>query len=513
MNYLKKITAIIIGVALSVLTFGMLNVATANEGPHGAYNLTTEKCAGCHRPHTANRTKLLKTSTYDLTGNGVNTDIADFCFSCHRDGSGANNNVYGGYFMGYKGPGDAGVTGDVTSNPWPGEPTNTSHLGTKNAGLNGGGFSTTIDYWASTDADGSSAVGANQTRRLPFNGRTSRGVNFDDTQTSTLANGTNVNHFDHGTASLEAATSYHNALDDTKTWTVWGSLASGSSSTVSVGPGMLITLKCTSCHDQHGSRHYRILRDSRSNPALLTSAGWVNQLDEYGAAKATQYPSTTTQIQSWEKEFNSSSFTKDYTSYSYKMNSGVSLSDFCKTCHSQYYSSNEVPTSSDPSKASYASYDAGDGLGNVRRYRHFTEATIDRAPGGCSAGTNCAGANLNKWVQLPLASGSNVSAAGERNGVDIYLASIDAANDYIVCTTCHFAHGTTATMVDGSKVGPTSLATATGSAPGNSNLLRLDNRGVCEDCHGWTPTIQETGDVCSNEYGDEITDCAAPIGQ
>jgi hypothetical protein len=42
------------------------------------------------------------------------------------------------------------------------------------------------------------------------------------------------------------------------------------------------------------------------------------------------------------------------------------------------------------------------------------------------------------------------------------------------CITCHFAHGTNAQIT----------GYASNVAPANdSALLRLDNRGVCQDCH------------------------------
>ena len=47
------------------------------------------------------------------------------------------------------------------------------------------------------------------------------------------------------------------------------------------------------------------------------------------------------------------------------------------------------------------------------------------------------------------------------------------AGDIVACQTCHFPHGTTATMT----------ALATGPNTADSALLRLDNRGVCEVCH------------------------------
>lgn len=457
--------------------------------------MVTAKCAICHRPHTAALDFLLKgDGVTDVTGNGVNTDIADFCLSCHKDGAGANNNVYGGFFMGYAGPGNAGSTADPTTNPWLLEPTNTANLGTRSAGLNGGGFVTAKPYFGSPN-------------KLTYNGRTKRGVPWTDPIGGT--------HYNHSSTDPVAVTSAHNALDDTKMWTVWGSVSVSDvnwNPCDNCGPGMVVTITCNSCHDQHGSNNYRLLRDSDSHGLGILPGSiefliinWNDQVNEFGVGPQ-KYPPANEPIESWENEFVAGGLTKDYTSYSYKYGStaDATISDFCKTCHSQYY--NETAAS----LQSYTSYDAGDGLGQVDRFRHYTEATFDTAPGGCTAGQGCAAENLNKWVQLPFASRGNV-VLGQRNGYPVFVASIDPSNDYMICTTCHQAHGTTATVGQAARVGPT--AGAQGSDPGHSNLLRLNNRGVCEDCHGWTPAKDEDGEPCPNNYGsDDISNCASPIG-
>lgn len=126
----------------------MTGLASANDGPHGNYILLTDKCAGCHRVHTSIHTKLLK--------GGPN--YANFCFTCHKDGLGANTDVYNGQF-----------TGGVTD--W-----NTQSHGEASAGLNGSSFS----------------------KAFEFTGRSGRIT---------------------GQASV---TSLHNALDDTIDYTAWG---------------------------------------------------------------------------------------------------------------------------------------------------------------------------------------------------------------------------------------------------------------------------------------------------
>ena len=56
-------------------------------------------------------------------------------------------------------------------------------------------------------------------------------------------------------------------------------------------------------------------------------------------------------------------------------------------------------------------------------------------------------------------------------------------NDTVVCSTCHLAHGT-ATAMTGFADPAFDPDGPTGPIPaGDSSLLRLDNRGVCEVCH------------------------------
>lgn len=474
---------------LSVMCLGLFltQPVQANEGPHGSYTLSTANCAGCHRPHTATGNKLLRGDAVDTTiGNGTNYDIADFCFSCHKDGVGANNNVYAGYYMGYAGPGDAGTSTDATSNPWPFESTNTAQLGTRNAGLNGGGFNSAKVYWGSP-------------QKMTYNGRTKRGVDWTDPVGGT--------HFNHTATGESAVSSYHNALDDTRSWTVWGSLMAGSTAATAKGPGMIVTLKCTSCHDQHGSAHYRILRDSRSDQRISSLIpGFVEQLDHYGADMTTNYPETSRRIMSWEKEFSGvNALTKDYTSYAYKASAdlGGTLSDFCRRCHSQYYAVGWIAYS-------YAPYDAGDGLGQISRWRHQTAWFLAACPGKCPNQV-CGAYNLNRWVQLPLAVRAGAAPGGATDGKisgrPVYEADLHGSM-IMVCTTCHQAHGTASNVVADAQVGPTRIAQ--GSDPGHTNLLRMDNRGICEDCHGWSPQKDENGVPCSRQY--DPTSCVDPIG-
>jgi mono/diheme cytochrome c family protein len=87
------------------------------------------------------------------------------------------------------------------------------------------------------------------------------------------------------------------------------------------------------------------------------------------------------------------------------------------------------------------------------RYRHAV---------GMGLGTEKA-ANLNGHTKLPVEQGAYNAAIG--------------SDDIMNCLTCHQAHGSSAAMSDSSIVGPSQ------NADNRSALLRLANRGVCQDCH------------------------------
>ena len=78
--------AVFVGLLVWSGVFGLFGIAQANNGPHGSYTKTTDKCGGCHRTHTGGQPNLLKGST-----------VSELCLSCH-DGSGANTNVWDGLY-------------------------------------------------------------------------------------------------------------------------------------------------------------------------------------------------------------------------------------------------------------------------------------------------------------------------------------------------------------------------------------------------------------------------------
>lgn len=199
--------------------------------------------------------------------------------------------------------------------------------------------------------------------------------------------------------------------------------------------GNTISLSCTSCHDPDGSSNYRILKD------LVNGKNVAN----YVTSNETGFSDSLSEDPNVYQNYD-----PNYTAPNYKTptESARGIGGWCASCHDNYKSSN-VEIDAKGKKHFY--YIGADGK---KRYHHAINAPIGNNPTG------------NTTTDLPL---EKNSAATPDN---------DPGN-YVMCLTCHRVHGTDSTMTDNAKVGP-----AQGSpASGQSTLLRLNNRGVCQNCH------------------------------
>ncbi|MCF6278133.1 MAG: hypothetical protein L3J16_05205 [Anaerolineales bacterium] len=92
-------------------------------------------------------------------------------------------------------------------------------------------------------------------------------------------------------------------------------------------------------------------------------------------------------------------------------------------------------------------------------------------------GSILAGATYTHRIGMSYAYGSNANPEGgwtDSLGTTVSLPLAETGtNNTVECQTCHLPHGTSASMT----------AAADGPNQAGSNLLRLDNRGVCEACH------------------------------
>jgi len=208
---------------------------------------------------------------------------------------------------------------------------------------------------------------------------------------------------------------------DGSTGTAWGNGEIGS------GPGTAIPLSCTSCHDPHGRASttgeptYRLLRAIPINSGASTGVDVEDETDKVYTVSDTAQKS------------GNQYFGEDYGSR------GDQLSEWCSQCHTRYL----APGGS-------GSTDSGD---PIFAYRHLTQGSPS-----CS---------LCHDVH-----GGTMPTGGPMFSHDV------------TCVTCHVAHGTSASM--GGYAGNVEWPDGATDPSGNnrSSLLRVDNRGTCQLCHG-----------------------------
>lgn len=441
----RLLFAVVLGL---LLIAAFATTATADAGPHGKFNGSTEACASCHRAHSAASSDgfLLVTS-----------DVYALCTSCHN-GSGAYTNVVDGYF-------DTS-TGDPGKATWA---ATTGTAGESGLGLFGGGFVNArmlTDYGDSPTAAPTTNTGAN--------------VNSSTTAWALL------NAYDSAQAAPvgRAVTSHH--VVNGGAGTVWGSGPFQTSATSPFGAGSM-TLDCTSCHDPHGNAgkdptgksipSYRLLRytPSGSNGYEITAS----------VGNGTAFAWNTAVVPSA---------------------AGVTVPD---PTVKWYTPNNDVAL--DPSVASYRArtgeiYVANfAGLGDYmgRYFAYQRPAAVAGVTGGTTYIT-CGTPTTGSQTACAAASGTafNNVAAQDKLGFwcatchDRYLAqggvtrttdTTDPGYHYrhrsqgngtnlgqYTCVSCHNAHGT---------VSQASPLASSATYAGDSALLKADNRAICIRCH------------------------------
>lgn len=440
----RLLFAVVLGL---ILIAAFATTATADAGPHGKFNGSTEACASCHRAHSAASSDgfLLVTS-----------DVYALCTSCH-DGSGAYTNVVDGYF-------DTS-TGDPSKATWA---ATTGTAGESGVGLFGGGF---VNARMLTDFGNNAAAEPT----------TNTGTNINSSTTAWAI----LNAYDSGQGAPtgRAVTSHHVVTGGAGT--VWGSGAFQTAATTSPFGAGSFTLECTSCHDPHGNAgkdatgrsvpSYRLLRytpDGSTGYEIAANVGSGNTF-------------------TWNTAVVPSS-------------AGVSVPDPTV----KWYTPNNDATL-DPSVTSYRArageiYVAnfagiGDYMGRYFAYRR--PAAVASGTGtfitcgtpttgsqtACGAATGTAFNNvpaqdvLGYWCALChdryLAQGGVTRTTDTTDPGYHYRhrsqGNTGTAGQY-TCVSCHNAHGT---------VAQASALASSATYANDSALLKADNRAVCVRCH------------------------------
>jgi predicted CXXCH cytochrome family protein len=189
----KLLSAVVIGLLLVAV---LATTAMADNGPHGGFTATTEKCAGCHRAHSAKSNDGFLLNA---------TDVYALCMTCHKGGAGAYTDVANGVYF------NGAVTGLAA--PYGAQ-------GDKGAVLFGGAFEFSPAPHTWNGKDGYDTAGTLLGTAAAITSR-------------------------HGVKGLDAGTG-----------TVWGSNDVNVAADVWTAPATATasdnTLTCTSCHDPHG---------------------------------------------------------------------------------------------------------------------------------------------------------------------------------------------------------------------------------------------------------------------
>jgi len=231
--------------------------------------------------------------------------------------------------------------------------------------------------------------------------------------------------------------------------------------TVSVPVTSEHEVDCATCHDPHGSPNYRILKtqvngnqvgeyvNNPTNPEDPDPDGWVTSVEEGwpigGFRLNTAYPDYT-------PDYTTPRHAKGYDMLTGDENADKGMSGWCAGCHEVYLGDTTMQAKADRSAAGSAS-EGAEAPGGAARHRHPINVPLSNYNGPDKGSVRA------EDSPLPLAHDPDASG----NGID----GGNESSDWIECLTCHRAHGTVATMTDGTT----------------SALLREDNRGVCQSYH------------------------------
>jgi predicted CXXCH cytochrome family protein len=473
----------------TLLVLALATTVTADNGPHGGFNGSTDACASCHRIHSAKGdTNLLVEGT-----------IWALCTSCH-DGTGAFTNVVDGYYDTTIPATDS--EGKATSS---GGPTGTQ--GDAANGLFAGGFTNTrmlTDYGNGSNEGTGGVMGLAEPSK-----------NAAADMNNSIYGWARTNAYDsvRRLPGPRPTTSTHDVYTVGRSGTVWGSGNFQTLVTVSPFGASTMTgateLECTSCHNPHGNAGKNALGQAIPSYRILNYAP-----DALG--------------------FEVTSITGVGTNYSWRTDVIIAPAGFTSTSGvsvpepaTAWYTPN-TDYRRDGTLLAYSgtvngtniavAYFAGLGDYGAKYYMYrrpaltvsgaaVTSGTVIGCRTGGTTGVLTVPATACPAATIVSPAFDNV-ASQDKLGYwcatchDRYLAkgggtvatlgtrvtdSLDPGYHYrhrsqgngtttgqYTCVSCHNAHGTSATA---------SALSAGATYAGDSALLKADNRAICARCH------------------------------
>jgi predicted CXXCH cytochrome family protein len=198
-------------------------------------------------------------------------------------------------------------------------------------------------------------------------------------------------------------------------------------------PALVLTFTCVSCHNGHGGKNdnYRLLKGAGNTKIYPANNSWNPQTATVSAFAIVKDASVGEEVY---------------------MVSGNT--EFCSACHLDYDNGNAWVKG--------GVYGTTGSVVTANVYKH--PVTVGSVVYSVQIDANhSAGLYPTSGDVLPLQYHSGATGDDKRTAV--------------VCSTCHFAHGTYKTF------NVPLPANGTSSVASNQKMLRLDNYGVCQSCH------------------------------
>lgn len=533
---MRRLTLLTLVVALMLVLAG--GVAYANFAIHGGYVADTDACAGCHRAHTATSmiTWLDKGGTsHNALLVGPPTDqVYIFCYVCHSAGApGAATDVEQGILDTTLSPGGALDASATVNAPLNGGGFSTAYYAPSGTLQNVTSFHEYLG--GSPQAWGSS-------KEVAYNIKMDC-ISCHDPHGSSnyrilkdYVNGHEVGGFLGNVASdpdpdpypwvISAETGYPYAGDvDPLTGTVaptdgfrkhrqyptytpsytWARYAKGSNGLGVEEKRTGMSGWCTACHENYMNA-VGVTPNAKYTATATVGDGTIstpnsNDVDWDADRRNTVVAILQGNISSVATTLavdSSVGFETNYPGYLQIGTEVMRYTNITGNVFTVVRGQNNTPaTAHVAGDLVYQAYDASDGYGYVARHRHPVNVELSRFAGPTNLTYNpfvfqstYPGPTIT-FVDLPLD-----HSRSEKGNVQTY-----GLTDLIECLTCHRAHGVSSQMTGYANAGLSlqsfpggwgnwlapnpSLQTGVPPASGNgaSQLLRADNRGVCERCH------------------------------